>query len=218
MNEDLKSWAIGVLKSWTIWVSGVMIAFPQWWPLVEPQIRDIISPEHYTKLVPIIGIVMVFLRLKTTQSLTDKGAPKEGGFANLQLLGFLACASLLTVTLTACQMGPKPEPPKGIDEQIEAASIFADKLSSGIVAATCTKFKKGACVEPGKPLMPVDSISIHGTIERAHMGIGQVYGISSGGVGECLGALRSQSACLAAVNVLLLEVDRMLIENRGGGQ
>ena len=69
----MKAWLVGVLKSWTMWAGAVMIAFPQWWPLVEPYVQQIVSPEHYSKLMPLVGIAMVLLRLKTNTSVTEKG-------------------------------------------------------------------------------------------------------------------------------------------------
>jgi hypothetical protein len=69
----MKEWIVGLLKSWTVWAGVVLMAFPEWWPLAEPYVRQIVSPEHYTKLMPIVGIAMVLLRLKTKESITEKG-------------------------------------------------------------------------------------------------------------------------------------------------
>lgn len=71
----MKAWLFGVIKSWTMWVAVVLMAFPEWWPLAEPYVRQLINPEHYTKLVPIVGLAMVVLRLKTKESITEKGTP-----------------------------------------------------------------------------------------------------------------------------------------------
>lgn len=69
----MKEYALGLLKSWTAWAGALLVAFPMWWPEVEPFVRDLIGVENYAKLVPVIGIVMVLLRVKTTQSISEKG-------------------------------------------------------------------------------------------------------------------------------------------------
>ena len=69
----MKDIVVGLFKSWTVWLGAALVAFPEWWPLVEPFVRDIIGPEHYVKLVPLAGIAMVLLRLKTTESIKAKG-------------------------------------------------------------------------------------------------------------------------------------------------
>lgn len=140
-------------------------------------------------------------------------ANKAAGFIRLNMLPLLIGLALLA----ACAaMGPQPELPKTIPEQIEAANLLVDKLSDGIVDVTCTEFVKGQCTEPGKPLMPDDAISAHEKVQRAHAALMMTSGIPINGVGECIGKQRTQVACIAAAGALLTEVDRMLIAKKGG--
>jgi hypothetical protein len=136
---------------------------------------------------------------------------RQGGFIRLALLPILFVLALLAGCGT---MGPKPETPKTIPEQIEAASLFIGKLDDTLVSLTCTQFQRGQCVEPGKPVMPEKALEIHGQLEDAHEALVAVKSFGAGQAGECLGKKRSQSACLAAISTLLLQVDRYLIERR----
>lgn len=70
----MKEWLLGVAKSWTVWGGAVLVAFPEWWPMAEPYLRQVVSPEHYGKLVPLAGVFMILLRFKTNQSITEKGS------------------------------------------------------------------------------------------------------------------------------------------------
>lgn len=113
-------------------------------------------------------------------------------------------------------MGPTAQVPKTIPEQIEALNLLAEHVSDGIVDLTCTQFKAGQCIEPGKPLMPDQAIAFHADLERAHGALLITGNIPINGVGECLGKARTQAQCLAAANALIIEIDRQLIAKRGG--
>lgn len=63
----------GLVKSWTAWLAAIVAA----WPVIEPQIG-----EHLVRILPtamvdhwmtILGLVILLLRIKTTQSLEEKG-------------------------------------------------------------------------------------------------------------------------------------------------
>lgn len=159
-------------------------------------------------------IVSVLLILLLPERLIEDG--KQGGFVQLWVLPWVALLAVIAFcSLSGCAMGPQAEVPKTIPEQVEAANLLVDKLSDGIVEMTCTAFKKGQCIEPGKPLMPDAAIKAHESVQRAHAALMMTSGIPVNGVGECLGAQRSQIACLAAASALLAEVDRMLIAKKG---
>lgn len=142
-------------------------------------------------------------------------ADKVAGFVRLSLLPWLVVLAVAGLLVGCAGMGPQAELPKTIPEQIEAANLLVDKLSDGIVEMTCTQFKKGQCIEPGKPLMPDDALIANTSIQRAHAALMMVSGIPIKGVGECMGKQRTQSACLAAASALLTEVDRMLMAKKG---
>jgi hypothetical protein len=71
--NSLKHWGLGLLKSWTAWFGALVIGLPEWWPLVEPMVREVVNPEHYSQLVRLIGVAIVLLRFKTKESVIDKG-------------------------------------------------------------------------------------------------------------------------------------------------
>lgn len=127
------------------------------------------------------------------------------------------CAVLCALALFGCgSMGPRPETPKTIPEQIEAASLLIGQLDDTLVSLTCTQFQRGQCVEAGKPVMPGKALEIHGQLEDAHEAVVAVRSFGAGQAGECLGKKRTQSACLAAISASLLAIDRYLIERKGG--
>lgn len=140
---------------------------------------------------------------------------KLAGFVRLSMLPWLIAIALLAGCLHGCAIGPQAALPKTIPEQIEAAALLGGKLSDGIVDMTCTQFKKGQCVEPGKPLMPDDAIKAHTDLQRAQAALMMTSGIPIDGVGECMGQQRTQAACLAAASALLTKIDQMLIAKKG---
>ena len=166
------------------------------------------------------AVVAVYGRMRAAQPVHVVGpittGTKEGGFIRTEVTPWLIVAALgVFVLLNGCALGPQAALPRTLPEQIEAANLLVDKLSDGIVDMTCTQFKKGQCVEPGKPLMPDDAIRAHESVGRAHAALMMTSGIPINGVGECMGKQRTQSACLSAASALLTEVDRMLIAKKG---
>jgi hypothetical protein len=122
---------------------------------------------------------------------------------------------LALVILYGC-VGPQAKAPQGIPEQIEAANLFAEKLSDTLAAVTCTQFKAGACIEPGKPLMPKDAIKMHDQLETAHQGLAAASSMGAGGIADCMGTQRTQTQCVTAVSGLLTQIDAYLIAKKGG--
>lgn len=210
----MKEWILGSLKSWSMRFGALLILLPEFWPQIEPHVRELISPDQYHRVLQIIGIAIVLLRAKTTVSIQRRA---ESGFIRIAVLPVLIISALIAGSLTGCAgLGPRPEVPRGIPEQVEAASLLIRTLDDSVVLLTCTKFELGSCVEPGKPLMPGEALNHHNRLEDAHEALQALSSFGAGQTGECLGAKRTQTACLAAVQKVLLEVDRYLIEKRGG--
>lgn len=71
MTELLK----GLLKSWTAWLGAAIASAPDWWPLVLEEITRDAHPldKHTELLIRLMGIAVILLRFKTTQSLQEKG-------------------------------------------------------------------------------------------------------------------------------------------------
>lgn len=163
-----------------------------------------------------MGIALAGLLTRLPESPWTGTDRRQGGFAHLGIFPLLVIVAMgAFVLLTQGCAGPQAAVPRTMAEQIEAANLLVDKLSDGIVDMTCTQFKKGQCVEPGKPLMPDDAIKAHADVERAHAALMVTGTIPLNGVGECIGKQRTQSACLMAASALLTEVDRMLIARKG---
>ena len=68
----------GAVMSWTIRLGLFIAIFPNLWEEAEPVLRaylpDLIGAETSEKAFRIFGLAVALLRLKTTQSLWDKGA------------------------------------------------------------------------------------------------------------------------------------------------
>lgn len=163
-----------------------------------------------------LGTVLAVIISAVVPDSMEADDDKQAGFVRPEYYPWLIviATGAALVMLYGC-MGPQAALPKTIPEQVEAANLLVDKLSDGIVDMTCTQFKKGQCVEPGKPLMPDDAIKSHASVARAHAALMVTGTIPLNGVGECMGKQRTQAACLAAASALLTEVDRMLIAKKG---
>lgn len=74
-SPSWKQWLIGTARSWTNWFGAFLIAAPELLPQLLPQAEQLLTPDHYMRLVQWIGIVVIVLRFKTTQSVSQKGAP-----------------------------------------------------------------------------------------------------------------------------------------------
>lgn len=138
-------------------------------------------------------------------------AGQAAGFLRLQILPLILAALLVAAFVAGCAIGPRAAAPKDAPESIEAASLLMEKISDKLVELSCTQFNEGRCVEPGKPLMPVESLKIHERIEDAHGALVTASALGAGEIGECLGQPRSQAACVSAVGVILIEIDNYLI-------
>jgi len=130
--------------------------------------------------------------------------------------------TLLFTLLTAFALAGcptiSPKAPSGILEQIEAAELTAQQLSASIVSLTCTKFVSQKCVEPGKAFMPDTAIKHHAQVQKARDALKTTLAIGAGQVGECLGATRTQAACLSSAKLLLAELERIVLQSQAGGK
>lgn len=210
------------LKDTPQYSAGVLAAtVGVWWAVVSAELFTVADGAVAVKwqLIVSFGVIAGYTINAAIAEGTAKTLAVAGngaaGFLRLQILPLLLLVALCAALAGCAGLGPQAAIPKTIPEQFEAANLLVDKLSDAIVDMTCAEFKAGACVEPGKPLMPKDAITAHDAIERAHIALVSAASISAGQVGECMGSQRTQSACLAAVNAILLEVDRALIAKRG---
>lgn len=71
-----KAWAVGTLKSWTTWFGAGLLLLPDFLQQVAPQFEQALDANAYKRLMNVIGVIVIVLRFKTTQSLKDKGETK----------------------------------------------------------------------------------------------------------------------------------------------
>jgi len=128
----------------------------------------------------------------------------------LRILPILAAL----VLLGGCPAMP-PKVPVTPLEQIEAAEVTAQQLGTSITTLTCTKFVAGKCAEPGKALMPAAALKYHDQVQSARGALRVAAGIADGQVGLCMGQQRTQVACLAAARLILIELERIVLQQQG---
>ena len=64
----------GALRSWTVWLGGILVALPELVPLLGPHLQEMLPPDVFAKLMQIAGIAVILVRFKTTESLAAKVA------------------------------------------------------------------------------------------------------------------------------------------------
>lgn len=64
----------GLGKSWTAWTGALLVAAPQLLDALAPIVAEQWGPDVWKRVLQVSGVVMILLRVRTTQSLTDKGA------------------------------------------------------------------------------------------------------------------------------------------------
>lgn len=73
-DRALMPWLRGALRSVTVWLGGALIVSPEALSELEPHLRDSLGPDSYKRLVQLAGIMVILARLRTRQSLKEKGA------------------------------------------------------------------------------------------------------------------------------------------------
>ena len=73
--SEWQAWAKGTLQSWTAWFGAALIAWPAIQPQLQPLLEQTIGAKNTGYLVSLAGVIVILLRVKTTTSLKDKGAP-----------------------------------------------------------------------------------------------------------------------------------------------
>jgi hypothetical protein len=72
--EEPAAWLKGALKSWTNWFGALLIAAPELLAQIAPHLQELLTPQRYARFIQIAGIVVILLRIKTSQSLKEKGS------------------------------------------------------------------------------------------------------------------------------------------------
>lgn len=68
-SETLK----GFLSSWTVWFGAVIGAWPDIAGALGENLTALLGTDANNTIMRIMGIVVILLRLKTTESLAEKG-------------------------------------------------------------------------------------------------------------------------------------------------
>jgi len=110
-----------------------------------------------------------------------------------------------------------PRAPSGPLEQIEASELSLQAMGESIVNLTCTKYVNKQCVEPGKAFDATQGEVLHKKVRDSRAALKVAKGLTGGQIGECLGAKRTQAACISAVKALMLEVERKVLEAQAQG-
>ena len=71
--EKTRDYFLGLITSWTAWLGGLIIAMPEWWPLISDQAVGLVEGNAKDTMIRVMGILVVLIRFKTTQSLAAKG-------------------------------------------------------------------------------------------------------------------------------------------------
>ena len=77
--ENIRIWAVGAMKSLTVWTAVALAAAPDVlaqlqanFASVAPFLPQVVQP----RLLQLIALLILLLRIRTTASLAAKGAPK----------------------------------------------------------------------------------------------------------------------------------------------
>lgn len=74
-NATWKEVLVGSIKSRLIWLGAMLVALPELWPLIADQVQEILPPGWFLRASQMVGLVVIYLRYKTNQSVSEKGKP-----------------------------------------------------------------------------------------------------------------------------------------------
>lgn len=64
---------VGMVKSWTAWLGALIVAWPDISFALSEQITALLGEDYNNIIMRVMGILVILVRLKTSQSLADKG-------------------------------------------------------------------------------------------------------------------------------------------------
>lgn len=71
--DKLTDTLVGMAKSWTAWLGALIIAWPDISMALSEHIEALAGPDASNAIMRIMGILVILVRLKTSQSLSEKG-------------------------------------------------------------------------------------------------------------------------------------------------
>lgn len=72
-GPTLGAWIKGALQSWTVWAGGTVVLLPELLNAIAPLVTEQWGPAVWQRVLQLVGVAMILLRAKTTDSLTAKG-------------------------------------------------------------------------------------------------------------------------------------------------
>lgn len=67
---------VGLMKSWTAWLGALIVAWPDISNALSEHISALVGEDANNTIMRIMGILVILVRLKTTQSIAEKGMVK----------------------------------------------------------------------------------------------------------------------------------------------
>lgn len=71
-----KPWAIGAMRSWTMWLGGLLVVLPELMNALAPIVTAQWGADVWQRVMQLVGVVVILLRIKTVESIPEKGAPQ----------------------------------------------------------------------------------------------------------------------------------------------
>lgn len=69
MQDTIK----GLLQSWTAWLGALIVAWPDISAALAEHLTALLGADANNKIMRVMGILVILVRLKTTQPLAEKG-------------------------------------------------------------------------------------------------------------------------------------------------
>ncbi len=73
----MKEILTGAVKSFTVWFGAFILAWPEISVALSDNFVSLLGTEANNVIMRVMGIVVILLRLKTNESLSDKGAKAD---------------------------------------------------------------------------------------------------------------------------------------------
>lgn len=73
-GPGIGAWLRGLAKSWTAWTGVLLAGGPEILDALAPLVSEQWGPDVWKRVLQVSGVVMILLRLKTTQPVPEKGA------------------------------------------------------------------------------------------------------------------------------------------------
>lgn len=71
-----KAWVIGASKSYTMWLGGLLVVLPELMNALAPIVTAQWGADVWQRVVQLVGVVVILLRIRTVESIPEKGAPQ----------------------------------------------------------------------------------------------------------------------------------------------